>query len=293
MSGREPLEISLSPPDAGSAEVVQDRSADPQRPERTITNVTSATLTVSWPRKMNHPVPCVLICPGGGYGMLVIDKEGHDLARWFNANGLAAAVLKYRLPEKESPRPEEPLPVVDARRALRVLRLHAAEWNIRPGAVGIMGSSAGGHLAATMANHFDHGNPEAEDPLGRQSSRPDFQILLYPVISFDSPWLHAGSRRNLIGADAEEALRKKFSAEKQVTRGTPPAFVVHAVDDGITSVEHSRHYAAALQAAGVPCEYLELATGGHGFGLGVRGGEPLQWPPLCLRWLHQILQAEP
>lgn len=284
------LEISLGTGDENVVfpEDLQQRSSDPARSDRTIANVRSATLTISWP-SVAGPMPAVVICPGGGYGMLVIDKEGHDLARWLNAHGYVAAVLKYRLPRPPVLNEILPWPVEDAKRAMRLLRRRAGEWNICRDAVGIMGSSAGGHLAAAVSAHSDTGDSSAGDVVERESSRPDFQILLYPVISFlDSEWAHSGSRRNLLGTEPDDASKIFFSLERQVRPGTPPAFVVHAIDDGIVHVEHSRRYCAAFQSAQVPCEYVELTEGGHGFGLGVNGGEPLRWPPLCLEWLKGL-----
>jgi acetyl esterase/lipase len=153
-----------------------------------------------------------------------------------------------------------------------------------------MGSSAGGHLASTVATASSAARPGGKEI----SARPDFQILLYPVISLkDGPTLHAGSRRNLLGPAPDESRIAKYSSEVQVTENTPPAFVVHAADDKGVPIENSRLYQAALQKAGIPCELVELSSGGHGFGLGVAGGEPLKWPPLCLEWLKRQVKAGP
>lgn len=271
------LEIPLceSPAVAGVSETVVERSADPAlRRDRAITNVFASTLTLSRPAG-NKPVPVVLICPGGGYASLMIDKEGHDVARWLNGLGIAAAVLKYRLPHPEAPS-EDPWPLEDAREALRILFSRAPEWGLREDAIGIFGGSAGGHLAAYTAN--------------RPCCRPHFQILLYPVISFlENEWTHTGSRRNLLGGRFDPERCLAYSAEKWVAPLSPPAFVVHAQDDGVVHVEHSRRYCAALRASGVPCEYLELSSGGHGFGLGIHGGEPQMWPERCAGWLRKIV----
>lgn len=280
---REPLEISIFTPPAGEAappETVERRGENPL--DRTLTNVRSASLTITWPRDMSGSRPAVLILPGGGYGKLVIDKEGHAIAQWLNDHGFVAAVLKYRLPRSEMYSEKTPWPIQDATSAMHLLRSRAKDFSIDPKLVGILGSSAGGHLAATLATHDFPG-----------SARPDFQILLYPVITFrDESIIHAGSRRNLLGPRATTADFVFYSNESQVDPETPPAFVVHAIDDGIVNVEHSRRYAEALRRAGVPSEYLEIATGGHGFGLGVNGGEPLRWPPLCLAWLKRVTGEE-
>lgn len=279
-----PVEVAIHSSDASGPEKVEERSKDPAHPDRAISNVGTSTLTVSWPQ--NHQagdeLPAVLICPGGGYARLAIDKEGHDIARWLNANGYIAAVLKYRLPDPAKPA-EPPCPTDDALAGMRILRERAAEWGIRKDALGILGCSAGGHLAATVATRSSRNSPDGKyDEL----SRPDFQILLYPVITLaDGPTLHAGSRRNLLGNSPEASRIEEYSTDKQVTAKTPPAFLVHAKDDGGVPIANSLLYLEALKKAGVPCEFVELSTGGHGFGLGVKGGDPLRWPPLCLEWL--------
>lgn len=277
-----PLEILIHSSPSAGPERVEDRSQTPGRPDRAITNTGTSTITITWPEnhRQDVPVPAVLICPGGGYAKLAIDKEGHDIARWLNQHGYIAAVLKYRLPRADQPA-EPPWPVEDGHAAMRILRDRAGEWGIQKNAIGILGSSAGGHLASIIATRLE-------------SSRPDFQILLYPVITFEQgPSLNVGSRRNLLGSASDAARFASYSSEKQVTPGTPPAFLVHAQDDTSVPIENSRIYQAALQKAGISCELMELPTGGHGFGLGVKGGDPLKWPPLCLAWLQALQPAAP
>lgn len=277
---REPVEILLasSEESAISPEIIEQRSENPSQSDRVLFHSSTATLTVTWPREGKSSVPAVLICPGGGYAKLVIDKEGHAMARWLNDHGYVAAVLKYRLPRPDISRGETPWPVQDATKAMKSLRQRADEWGIDKQAIGIMGSSAGGHLASVIATHFDE-----------ESSRPDFQILLYPVISMsDELLLHERSRTNLLGNPHDPERVIFYSSEKQVTAETPPAFLIHAADDGVAKVGNSRTFHAALLNTGVPSEFVELPTGGHGFGLGVNGGDPLRWPPLCISWLEKI-----
>jgi acetyl esterase/lipase len=219
-----------------------------------------------------------VICPGGGYGTLVVGAEGHGIAAWLNSHGVAGIVLEYRLPKG---RPFVPLN--DAQRAIRTVRSRAAEWKIDPAKIGIVGFSAGGHLASTAATHFDAGDPKSDDPVDRLSSRPNFAILVYPVVSMGELG-HGGSRRNLLGADAKPELIELFSNEKQVTAETPPIFLTHAVDDKPVNPEHSRQLHAALKKAGVATEYLELPGGGHGLN-GYKGPHWDAWQAAALKWL--------
>jgi len=219
-----------------------------------------------------------VICPGGGYGTLVVGAEGHGIAAWLNKHGITGIVLEYRLPKG---RPYVPLN--DAQRAIRTVRSRAAEWKIDPAKIGIIGFSAGGHLASTAATHFDAGDSKADDPIERVSSRPDFAILVYPVVSFGKLG-HGGSRKNLLGADAAPELVELFSNEKQVTARTPPMFLTHAVDDKVVASEHSKMLHAALEKAGVATEYLELPGGGHGLN-GYKGPHWDAWQAAAIKWL--------
>ncbi|MFM7056578.1 MAG: GDSL-type esterase/lipase family protein [Planctomycetota bacterium] len=230
-----------------------------------------------------HPAPypngaAVVICPGGGYGGLVTGPEGHGIAKWLNSHGIAGIVLEYRLPRGRSF-----VPLLDAQRALRIVRARATEWGIDSDRVGIMGFSAGGHLASTAATHFEPANPTAPDPLDRPSTRPDFAILVYPVVSMGAG-THSGSRKNLLGENPPQDLVDLFSSEKQVTANTPPMFLTHAVDDQPVPPEHSRSLYRALQAAEVPAKYLELPSGGHGLN-GYQGPMWDAWQTQSLEWL--------
>lgn len=236
-----------------------------------------AFVTVHRPGRPNGTA--VVICPGGGYGGLVTGAEGHGIAAWLNTHGVTGVVLEYRLPKG---RPFVPL--LDAQRAIRTVRANATAWRIDPAKVGIIGFSAGGHLASTAGTHFDAGDPKAADPVERQSSRPDFMILVYPVIRMGEKG-HAGSRRNLLGPHPDEERVRLFSNETQVTDKTPPAFLAHAKDDRVVPPEHSRMFYDALRARNVPAEYLELTSGGHGLD-GYKGPNWDAWQARSLAWLR-------
>ncbi len=230
----------------------------------------------------------VLICPGGGYQILAFDKEGTDLARFFNSFGVSAFVLKYHLSwdgTKRGAFPEAPLRA--AQRALRLIRSRAAQYGIRSDKIGIMGFSAGGHLAATASTLYAD-QQEAGKELSGISARPDFSILIYPVITFLNKTAHVGSCVNLLGEQASEQLKRKFSPEVQVTSETPPAFLVQAADDAVP-VENSLLYFAALKAAGVPAEMHIYPEGGHGYGMRQRGMIIDSWPDRLKDWLLKQL----
>jgi acetyl esterase/lipase len=205
----------------------------------------------------------MLICPGGGYGGLAA-HEGHDYAVWLGMRGISSFVLRYRLGTQGY---RHPSMLHDAARALRLMRALAADWRIDPARIGVMGSSAGGHLASTLLTHFDAGHPGADDPVERQSSRPDIGILCYPVISM-LEWAHEGSRRNLLGDDPPHELMRALSTELQVTPATPPCFIWHTWDDASVPVENSLAFAAALRRQGVPFDLHVYQQGHHGLGLG-------------------------
>ena len=215
----------------------------------------------------------VVVFPGGGYVNLAMDHEGLQIAQWLNGHGMTAFVLKYRL----GPKYHHPIELGDAQRAIRYARLHAADYGFDPKRLGIWGFSAGGHLASTAGTHFDAGKPGDPDPIEQQSSRPDFLILSYPVITFTEPYAHAGSRTALLGKDPDQALVDLLSNEKQVTKDTPPTFLFHTADDAVVPVENSLMFYAALRKAGVPAEMHIYLHGPHGVGLA-------QWDPILSSW---------
>lgn len=285
----EPITLNLLPgePPAGAVEAEKnDGKKRGDVPDNFIRDVRWPTATVYLPEKEKATGASVVILPGGGYSGVAIDKEGHDVARWLNSIGVAGVVLKYRMPKPAESKGQLPYPTADARRAIRLVRSKAGEWNLDPARVGILGFSAGGHLAATTATQWEEANPDAADPLEKFSTRPDFAVLIYPVISFVSPVTHSGSKGNLLGKDAPAELLEKYSAELQVTPKTPPTFLVHARDDRV-KVENSELFAAACKKAGVPVELLAFETGGHGFGLGVNGGDPATWPAKAAEWMKK------
>ena len=224
--------------------------------------------------------PTVLVCPGGGYAGCSMDKEGREFAKWFNDLGINAVVLKYRLSTEGW---SHPAPLQDATRAMRLTRLNAEKWGVDVDKIGVMGFSAGGHLASTIATHFDAGNSKALNPVEKMSSKPNLAILCYPVITM-GPKTHAGSRNGLLGKNPTNELVDYLSNEKQVTPDTPPTYLVHAVDDRIVAVENSLMIFDALRANGVDVEMHILNAGGHGFGLG-NGGPVWGWTISLDQWL--------
>ncbi|MCF7961015.1 MAG: alpha/beta hydrolase [Pirellula sp.] len=238
-----------------------------------------AWITVHRPTETNGSA--VVICPGGGYGGLVTGAEGHGIAAWLNRHGITGIVLEYRLPKGRSM-----VPLLDAQRALRMVRNRSAEWSLDPKRIGIMGFSAGGHLASTAGTHFDLGNPSASDPVERLSCRPDFMVLIYPVILFNEK-THRGSMKNLLGDNPSTEQLEWFSNEKQVTPETPPTFLAHALDDRVVSSDHSKAFFDALQAKGVESRYLELPTGDHGLN-GYQGPMWDAWQKESLEWLAAL-----
>ena len=222
----------------------------------------------------------VVVCPGGGYGGLAA-HEAEPVAQWLNTLGVTGVVLRYR----HGPRYGHPVPLADARRAIRTVRHRAAEWNVDPNRVGVLGFSAGGHLAATASTQFDAGDPNATDPIERQSSRPDVSVLVYPVITMTDPHTHAGSRRNLLGEKPTGGQIEAQSAEKNVTKDTPPAFLFHTADDAAVPVENALAYAGALRRHGVPFELHVYEKGRHGVGLATDDPVLGTWPARCADWL--------
>jgi acetyl esterase/lipase len=224
----------------------------------------------------------VIVCPGGGYGTLALDHEGLQVANWLNSQGIAAFVLRYRI----APRYRHPAPLQDAQRAIRTVRARANEWQVAPDRIGIIGFSAGGHLTSTAATHFDKGDPDSEDPIERVGCRPDFAVLVYPVISFTTPYTHLGSKKNLLGENPAAELVENLSNEKQVTAETPPVFLVHTNEDGPVPPENSVLFYLALRKAGVPTELHIYEKGRHGLGLGQSDPAFVTWPSHCITWLR-------
>jgi len=225
-----------------------------------------------------------IVCPGGSYRRLAADHEGRQVAEWLNGFGVSAFVLQYRV----GPRYRHPAPLLDAQRALRLVRSRASELGIDPRRVGIVGFSAGGHLASTAGTHFDEGRPDAPDPVDRQGSRPAFMVLAYPVISFAAPFAHKDSRTNLLGESPDPALLEELSSERQVTARTPPTFLFHTSEDTGVPAENSLAFYSALREHGVPAELHVLTKGRHGVGLAQNDPALAAWPSLCRSWLAAL-----
>ena len=248
-------------------------------------NVVTPDLTVFLPAPEKANGAAVMICPGGGYGTLAFDHEGNAIAKWLNDNGVAGIILKYRLPSDQIMKDKSVGPLQDAQEAMRVIRRHASEWKIDPEKVGVIGFSAGGHLASTISTHYAENVYDVKD---NTSARPDFSLLIYPVISMDTLITHRGSRNNLLGLKPGDDLVKRFSNELQITSGTPPAFMVHSSDDNAVPVMNSINYYKGLQKNKIPAELHIFQKGGHGYGLAPNGGTESAWSGLCLKWLMQM-----
>lgn len=246
--------------------------------------VTDPTISVFLPPAGKATGTAVLICPGGGYGVLAFDHEGFAIARWLNDNGIAGIILKYRLPSDMIMKNKSTGPLQDAQEAMRIIRRNASDWKIDPDKIGVIGFSAGGHLASTLSTHYSE---KVYDYRDNTSARPDFSLLIYPVISFDGSITHAGSKRNLIGANPSYDITRHFSNELQITTETPPAFLVHSADDKTVPFKNSLVYSEGLQRNNIPVEMHIFQKGGHGYGLSINNGTQSSWPELCIKWLKE------
>jgi acetyl esterase/lipase len=242
------------------------------------------TLTIYMPAATTGPMTAVIVAPGGGYRNLSMNKEGRQPATYLNALGIAAFVLKYRL----GPKYHHPIELGDMQRAIRTVRARAAEWHIDAARIGVMGFSAGGHLASTASTHFDSGKATATDPIDRAGSRPDFAILGYPVISMTESFTHQGSKMNLLGDNPDPTLARSLSTDTQVTSSTPPTFIFHTNADTTVPVENSVFYFLALRKAGVPAEMHIFKDGPHGVGLALQDPALSEWPTVLTNWLKAI-----
>jgi acetyl esterase/lipase len=243
---------------------------------------TNPMLYIFLPPKEKATGTAVLICPGGGYSALAFGHEGNAIASWLNDNGIAGIILKYRLPSDLIMKDKSIGPLQDAQEAMRIIRRNAVMWNIDPKKVGVIGFSAGGHLASTLSTHYAEKVYDATDTV---SARPDFSLLIYPVITMDASFTHAGSRKNLIGENPSDDAIKRFSNELQVNEDTPPAFMVHSADDQTVPVKNSIVYYEQLVNYKIPSELHIFQKGGHGYGLGGSRDTQSAWPGLCISWL--------
>lgn len=250
---------------------------------RRVRYVSEPTLTVYLPEKSINTGVAVIICPGGGYSIEAMDHEGYEVGEFLQSKGITGVVLKYRLPYGHSE-----IPLQDAQQAVRFVRFHAEDWSVDPRKVGIAGFSAGGHLASTLSTHFDPGNKDSSTPVGRLSCRPDFSVLLYPVVTFKEEWGHMGSRENLIGKTNDWRIIQNFCNELQVTKQTPPAFIALADDDTGVKPRNSIEYYLALKREGIPAELHIFKEGGHGFGMHKTGKAHDQWPLMLVEWMKAM-----
>lgn len=266
-----------STPNATEEVVYRHNNYDDRGFNRVVQKVSVPTLTVYHPAAAAGPGPALIVCPGGGYSYVAIDREGHALGRYFSARGFTVAVLKYRLPDPAATGDGLPLSQQDGLAAVRLVRARAKEWKVDPKRIGIAGGSAGGHLAGSIG------------VLGSAAdgSRPDFVALLYPVICMEGPYAHKGSRAKLLGEAPAPARLAEFSLERRARADLPPYFFVHARDDKGVPLQNSELFAAALREKGVPAEVLIVATGGHGFGLG-RDAESGRWKDAFLAWFAKL-----
>ncbi len=272
--GRLPLELRFGAEGTASAGPDRIEERGTSRPNRSVRFTTRSTMTVFLPDRGLANGAAVVICPGGGYAGVTIDKEGFDVARWLVKKGIAGIVLKYRLPKPDITGAAPPWPMLDLDRALSLTRAHAAEWNISANHIGVMGFSAGGHMAASASVGIEP---------------PAFAILVYPVISMERNITHPGSLRKLLGKHASDSIIKRYSFEQRVHPKVPPTLLVHARDDNVAKFENSIAYLEALRAANVPSELHVFEYGGHGFGLGVHGGDVARWPDLCVEWIRKTV----
>jgi acetyl esterase/lipase len=242
----------------------------------------SPTITLYSPWSEHDPATAVIVFPGGGYSHLATNHEGRQIANWLNSLGIVAFVVKYRL----GPRYHHPVELGDAQRAIRWVRGRAKEFGVLPDKIGVIGFSAGGHLVSTAETHFDPGDPEAPDPIDRVSSRPDFAILAYPVISFVADYSHQGSWQNLLGKDANLDVRRALSNEFNVTAQTPPTFLFSSSTDTVVPPENSVAFYLALRKANVPAELHIFEKAPHGVGLDLDDPSVGEWSKLAIHWIR-------
>ena len=252
-----------------------------------IAKVINPTITIYFPKKKSNGT-AVVICPGGAYGRLSVDNEGSEIAKWLCQNGITGIILKYRLPNDTIMQNKTIGPLQDLQEAMRIVRRRAEEWKINPDRIGVIGFSAGGHLASTLSTRFNEKVYDSDTT----HARPDFAILAYPVITMNELNTHMVSRKNLIGNSPDSTLVEYFSNELHVFKNTPPTFIFHAENDKTVPVQNSLDYYTALKNNGVPAELHIYPKGGHGFGLAINGGTESTWPESCIKWLKQIGMIE-
>ena len=238
-------------------------------------------------KNKNQLTPAVIIIPGGGYSFLSFDKEGIEIANWFNSFGVSAFVLKHRLPGWESEDCKSVSAILDAEQAIRLVRSKSKEWNIDTKKIGVIGFSAGGHLASTVSTQFDYGSETSENKIEKTSSRPDYSILIYPVITMKKNETNSWTRDNLIGKNPDQEKVKKFSGELNVSKDTPPAILIHTSDDTAVKPINSINYYLALKRLNIPAALHIWEKGGHGYGISEAKGSVRIWPQVVRDWMIQ------
>jgi len=283
----EPKDLPLWPGDAPGAAVPQAKEESNNRGDVLVVGkIQQPTMRVYLPPAEKATGAAVVIFPGGGYSIVAMKHEGYDVAEWLNSLGIAAVVVKYRVSSDPAYGYQHPVPLLDAHRAIRLTRHKAAEWGIDPKRIGVLGFSAGGHLASTAGTLFDRKLIVRErDEIDRVTSRPDFMVLVYPVITTTKPFGHGGSKKNLLGEKPDPDLTRLLSSELNVTAETPPTFLVHSHDDPVAS-ENSVYFYLALKGANIPAEMHLYESGGHGYGLGRGDHISATWPKRCEEWLR-------
>lgn len=271
-------------PGAKRSSSYQEETLMNERNQPRVSKVTDPELLVYLPPKEKATGAAVVICPGGGYGILAIDHEGYDVAKWLNEIGVAGIILKYRLPSDEIMVDKSVGPLQDVQEAIRQVRRRAGEWGLRGDRIGVMGFSAGGHLAGTASTMYDERVYTRKDDT---SARPDFSLLIYGVLSMQDGVTHEGSKRNLLGNTVAKAQADRFSNELRVDANTPPAFLVHSTDDSTVPVENSIRYYQALKEHGVTGELHIYESGGHGYGLAPNGDTESMWSEACRAWMKK------
>ncbi|MFC5412713.1 alpha/beta hydrolase [Larkinella bovis] len=269
-------------PNAVANDAVQEKAELGKDGILRISDVKVPTLTAFLPPKNKATGAAIMVIPGGGYSILAYGHEGEEMAKWFNERGIAAFVLKHRLPDDRTQTNKHEVPLADAMQGMKLIRQHAAKWGINADRLGVIGFSAGGHLASTLSTHYHRGPGASED------AKPNFAILMYPVVTFGTK-AHVGSREKLLGKNASPEQVAYYSNELQVDEKTPPTFLVHAEDDKGVPVENSIDYYLALKKFNVPAEMHLYPTGGHGYALRVKGKGSIEgWPAACDNWLRSL-----
>ena len=278
---------------ATNTEEITERVSKEGVRDRSVKNVSHPNLTRFRPSDATAaPMTAVIVIPGGGYSGEVFDREGNFVAAKLRTLGFEPFILKYRLPNGTAPGANDvPLPLQDVERAVRLIRANASTYGVDPHRIGVMGFSAGGHVAGLAATQFDVADPNATDDVSKQSARPDFAVLMYAVSSMHEDVAHAGSRKKMVGEHPDKALESRYSTAERITPNTPPLFLVHATDDKVVKIKNSEEVVEAAKKAGVSCEYTVFDTGGHGFGIGKEGSEQAGWMAKFAAWTTKLPAA--